>query len=147
MSPLLVINCALSLSNCQFPNAPPGVYVGQPVVITFATPQTCEAQNRKLDKDNAAQHLTKMPTHSICVAVTVDTEGGFDAPDLDGGASLWVPVIALTDAAASAADGPPAGMILPVAFENTAHCLANLPKVESGKKYPVCAKVQIYGTP
>jgi hypothetical protein len=145
VNPLLVINCAISLSTCQLPNGPPGVYVGQPVVITFATRQTCEAQNQKSDKDNAAKHLTKVPTHSVCVEVTVDTHGGFDAPDADGGASLWVPVVAVTDAAASAADGPPAGMIAPVVFENNAACLANLPKLVPGKMYPVCAKVEVYG--
>jgi hypothetical protein len=145
VNPLLVINCAVSLINCQLPNASSVAYAGQPVFITFASPQTCEAQSRTVDNDNAAKHLTKFPTHSVCVAVTVDTRGGFDAPDADGGASLWVPVLAVTDAAASAADGPPAGMIPLVAFENNATCLANLPKVVPGKMYPVCAKVEVYG--
>ena len=147
MNPLLVINCAVSLINCQLPNAPPDVYAGQPMVITFATPQSCEALSRKIDKDNAAKHLTKAPTHSVCVEVTVDTHGGFDAPDVEGGASLWVPVVAKSDAAASAADGPPAGMIPPLAFANNAACLANLPQVVPGKAYPVCAKVEVYRTP
>ena len=147
MNPLLIINCAVALSNCQLPNAPPGVYGGQPVVITFATLQTCEARSRKLDEGNAAKHLTKVPTHSVCVEVTVDTSGGLDAPDANGGASLWVPVVAVTDAAASAADGPPAGMIAPVAFANNATCLASLPKVVPGKIYPVCARVEVYSWP
>jgi len=147
VNPLLVISCAVSLINCQLQNAPPGAYGGQPVIVTFSTLQNCEVQSRKMDKDNAAKGLTKMPTHSVCVEVTINTNGGFDAPDADGGASLWVPVLAVTDAAASAADGPPAGMIFPLAYENNATCLANLPKLVPGKMYPVCAKVEIYGAP
>lgn len=147
MNPLLVINCAVALSNCQPPNAPPGVHAGQPVVITFAAPQACEAQSWKIDADNVAKHLSKVPTHSVCVEVTVDASGGLDAPDANGGASLWVPVFAATDAAASAADGPPAGLIPPVAFGNNAACLASLPKVVPGKWYPVCARVEVYRLP
>jgi hypothetical protein len=146
MNPLLVINCAVSLANCHPPNAPPGVYAGQPVVITFATLQTCEAQARKMDENYVAKHLTKAPTHSVCVEIAVDDHGGLDAPDANGSASLWLPVVAKSDAAASAADGPPAGLIGPLAFLNNATCLANLPKVEPGKMYPVCAKVDVYGT-
>lgn len=123
------------------------MYGGQPVLLTFATLQTCQAQMRKADESNAAKHLTKAPTHSVCVELTTDTHGGWDAPDADGGASVWVPVLALTDAAASAADGPPAGMIPAVVFLNNATCLANLPKVVPGKLYAVCAKVEVYRTP
>jgi hypothetical protein len=147
VNPLLVITCALSLSNCQPPNAPPGVYAGQPLVVTFATLQSCQSKSREIDKNNASKHFTKAPTHSICVEITVDTNGGLDAPDANGGASLWVPVVAVTDAAASAADGPPAGMIAPIAFGNNAACLANLPEVVPGKMYPVCAKVEVYRLP
>lgn len=143
MNLFLVISCAASLSNCQLPNSPPGMYGGQPVILTLETLQTCEVHTRKSDEDNAAKQLTKVPTHSVCVQVTVDAHGGFDAPDADGSVSVWVPVFAVTDAAASAADGPPAGMIPAVAFENNATCLANLPKVVPGKLYPVCAKVQV----
>ena len=144
MNPLLVISCAISLSNCHLPNSPPGLYAGQPVLLTFATLQTCETQMRNADESNAAKHLSKVPTHSICVGVEVNTTGGFDAPDADGGASSWVPVFATSDANASAADGPPAGLIPAFVFLNNAQCLAALPKVEPGKMYPVCAKVEVY---
>jgi len=147
VSPFLIINCALSLSNCQLPNGPPGAYGGQPVLVTFGTRLTCAAESQKIDKNNADKHFTKVPTHSVCVELSVDTQGGFDAPDSEGHASLWVPVLAVSDAAASAADGPPAGMIFPVAFENNAACLTNLPKVAPGKMYPVCAKVDVFRTP
>jgi len=147
VNPLLVINCAVALSNCQLPNAPPGVYGGQPVVLMFATPRACEAVSRKSDADNAAKGFTKGPTHSVCVEVTVNTSGGLDAPDANGGASLWVPVVAVSDAAASAADGPPAGMIVPIAFANNAACLASLPKLVPGKMYPVCARIDVYNLP
>lgn len=147
MNPLLVISCIASLNGCHPPTAPAGLYVGQPVVVTFATLQTCEAQSQRADESNAAHHFTKAPAHSVCVAVDINTTGGFDAPDADGGASLWVPVIAISDANASAADGPPAGAIPAVAFENNAQCLAALPKVVPGTIYPVCAKVEVHGTP
>jgi hypothetical protein len=98
---------------------------------------------RKADQSNAAKHLSKVPTHSVCVGVEVNTTGSFDAPDADGGASLWVPVIANSDANASAADGPPAGLIPAFVFLNNAQCLAALPKVEPGKSYPVCAKIEV----
>lgn len=145
MNPLLVISCVISLSNCQLPNSPPGLYAGQPVLLSFNTRQTCEAQMRRADESNAAKHLSKVPTHSVCVEAEVNTTGGFDAPDVDGGASVWVPVISTSDANASAADGPPAGLIPALAFENNAQCLAALPKVDPGKMYPVCAKVEVYG--
>jgi hypothetical protein len=143
VNPLLVISCSASLINCQLPNAPPGTYGGQPVFIAFATPQSCADKSRKFDQNNAAKQLSNVPTHSVCVEITVDTHGGFDVPDAKGSASLWVPVVAVTEAAASAADGPPAGMIAPLAFENNAACMANLPKVVPGRMYPVCAKVDV----
>ena len=147
MKPLLVINCAASLINCQLPNAPPAVYGGQPVFIAFATPQSCADQSRRFDQNNAAKQLSNVPTHSVCVEITVDTHGGFDEPNANGSASLWVPVVAVTEAAASATDGPPAGTIPPIAFENNATCMANLPKVVPGRMYPVCAKVDVLRIP
>jgi hypothetical protein len=147
VNPFLVINCAASLINCQLPNAPHGIYSGQPVFIAFATPQSCADQGRKFDQNTAAKQLANVPTHSVCVEVTVDTHGGFDAPNASGSASLWVPVIAVTDAAASTADGPPSGMIPPIAFESNATCMAKLPKTDPGTMYPVCAKVDVLRIP
>jgi hypothetical protein len=74
----------------------------------------------------------------------VDNRGGFDVPDADDGGNLWVPVISLTVVDASAGDGPPTGLIAPIAYTNNATCLANLPKAVQGTMYPVCAKVQLY---
>lgn len=143
MNLLLVISCVVSLSNCQPPNSPAGLYAGQPVVLTSATLQDCETRVRKGDQINAANHLSKVPTHSVCVGVEINNTGGFDAPDADGGVSLWLPVIANTDANASAADGPPAGLIPAFVFLNNAQCLAALPKVQPGRSYPVCAKIEV----
>jgi hypothetical protein len=141
----LVISCVATLNNCQTPNAPAGLYAGQPMLLDITPRQTCEMQIRKADTSTNANHFTKRPVHSVCAEVSVDTTGGFDAPDADGGASVWVPVFATTDANASAADGPPSGFIPAVVFENNARCLSQLPPVEPGKMYPVCAKVEVYG--
>lgn len=143
MNLFLVVSCAAALSNCQLPDSPPELHGGQPVILTLETLQTCEARARKSDEASAAKHLTTVPTHSVCVEMKVNADGGWDASDADGGVSAWVPVFAFTDAAASAADGPPAGLIPAVAFENNATCLANLPRVVPGKLYPVCARVQV----
>jgi len=145
MNPFLVISCAISLNNCQSAGAPGHFYAGQPIVLDFNTLPDCQALAKKGDESNEAKHLNKRPLHSVCVEIEVNTTGGFDAADVDGGASLWVPVIASSDAAASAADGPPSGLIPPLAFTNNAQCLAALPKVEPGKMYPVCAKVEVFG--
>jgi hypothetical protein len=148
MAPLLVITCAVSLGNaCHLQSTPEGTYAGQPVILTFASPEVCAgraAESDRVTKANPATR-TRVPTHTICVEVAIDQTGGFDAPDANGGASVWVPVIATSDANASAADGPPSGLIPPIVYLNNSACLASLPKVAPGKMYPVCAKIEVRG--
>jgi hypothetical protein len=146
MPPLLVITCAVALgNNCHLQSTPAGMYAGQPVILTFASPEVCARQAAETDvvtKANPATR-TRVPTHSVCVAVDVDKTGGFDVPDSNGGASVWVPVIATSDANASAADGPPSGLIPAIVFLNNSACVAALPKVAPGQMYPVCTKVEV----
>jgi hypothetical protein len=148
MIPLLVITCAVSLGNdCHIQSTPTGMHAGQPVILTFASPEICARQSADMDRTTKANPATRtrVPTHTICVGVTVDKTGGFDVPDANGGASVWVPVIASSDANASAADGPPSGLIPEIVFLNNSACAASLPKVAPGKMYPVCAKVDVVG--
>jgi hypothetical protein len=148
MTPLLVITCAVALGNdCHLQSTRAGMHAGQPVILTFASPEVCARQAAEADlvtKANPATR-TRVPTHSVCVEVAVDQTGGFDVPDSDGGASVWVPVIATSDANASAADGPPSGLIPAIVFLNNSACVATLPKVVPGQMYPVCTKVEVRG--
>jgi hypothetical protein len=143
MTFFLVINCAISLANCHLPSAPEGVYAGQPVLVDMAPLQVCETFAKRADGKNLT--LTNKTTHTVCVPIQIDNTGGFDAEDAEGGASFWVPVIATSDANASAADGPPAGLVPGLAFTNNARCTSQLPKVVPGQSYPVCAKVEVFG--
>jgi hypothetical protein len=148
MTPLLVITCAVAMGNDCHPQSTPGsLHAGQPVILTFASPEVCARQAAESDRVTKANPATRtrVPTHSICVEVAVDQTGGFDVPDANGGASMWVPVIATNDANASAADGPPSGLIPAIVFLNNSACVAALPKVAPGKMYPVCTKVEVHG--
>jgi len=143
----LMVSCGVALTNCHPQKAPEGALLGQPLAIHYNTLEKCESIAHVAEKEVREKHLSKYPVRYICAAISINSHGGWDATDADGGASLWVPVIAASDAAASAGDGPPNGLMFPIAFENNSACLAALPKTESGKMYPVCAKVQLWGVP